>query len=87
MGNSQEKHWTDRQKILERMAIQEGSNSMENDITFDFESKTVMLNSGYNRISYRKVWKNEAAVFEGESWRHLFIYDSIRNIMEAPCGD
>ncbi len=28
----------------ERMAIQEVSNSMANDITFDFESKTVMLN-------------------------------------------
>ena len=36
----------------ERMAIQEGSNSMTNDITFDFESKTVMLNSGYEMPIY-----------------------------------
>ena len=42
---------------------------------------------GYNGVSYRKVWENEAAVFEGESWRHLFVYDFIGNLIEAYCGN
>ncbi len=33
------------------------------------------------------VMENEATVFEGELWRHLFVYDFVRNLMETSCGN
>ena len=33
------------------------------------------------------VMENEATVFEGELWRHLFAYDFVGNLMETSCGN
>ncbi len=60
------------------------------EITYHWEGDYLIPDlklSDTTEYQYRKVWKNEAAVFEGESRGHLFVYDFVRNLMETSCGN